>query len=171
MYNIIDELLDFTRATEPEAESVEFDSWLNELIQDQEIPKDISVNFSGGLEGAIVEIDPGRMQRAIINIISNSCEAMQDEKNPEKYKPGSRIDISTSADEHGIHVRVSDNGLGIADDVLPHIFEPLYSTKTFGVGLGMPTIRQIVQMHDGELSVDSKVGKGTTINVYLPVAT
>ena len=167
--NIIDELLDFTRMGELEYTNVELDAWLEELLEEQEIPEHISVQFKGGLDGTLVRIDPQRMERAIINLFNNACEAMRDENIPGKVKPGSRLDISTNIDEYGILVKVSDTGCGIADDVLPHIFEPLYSTKTFGVGLGMPTIRRIVRLHGGEISIDTAVGKGTTISIRLPM--
>jgi signal transduction histidine kinase len=52
--------------------------------------------------------------------------------------------------------------------VLPRIFEPLFTTKSSGIGLGMPTVKQIVELHQGTITVDSAVGRGTTINIWLP---
>jgi signal transduction histidine kinase len=70
----------------------------------------------------------------------------------------------------GSHVRLSarDTGPGIPPDVLPRIFEPLFTTKNFGVGLGLPTVRQIVEQHGGTIEVDSTVEVGTTVTIWLP---
>lgn len=66
-------------------------------------------------------------------------------------------------------IGIRDNGTGIPDEIKGRIFEPLFSTKDFGIGLGMVIVRNIVQQHHGTLSVDSKEGEGTTITVRLPV--
>ncbi|MGH6960329.1 MAG: sensor histidine kinase, partial [Dongiaceae bacterium] len=68
----------------------------------------------------------------------------------------------------GVQLSVVDNGPGIAPDVLPRIFEPLFTTKSFGIGLGMPMVKQIVELHQGTITVDSTVGQGTTILIWLP---
>jgi signal transduction histidine kinase len=67
-------------------------------------------------------------------------------------------------------VEVEDAGAGIPADVLPRIFEPLFSTKSFGTGLGLPTAKQIVEQHGGELRIDSEVGRGTRATVFLPTS-
>ncbi len=64
---------------------------------------------------------------------------------------------------------MSDTGPGIAPDILPRIFEPLYSTKTFGTGLGLPTVKQIVEQHGGEVELSSELGVGTRALVRLPL--
>src|SRR5262249_18704185 len=64
---------------------------------------------------------------------------------------------------------VIDTGPGIRPEVLPRIFEPLYTTKNFGVGLGLPTVRQIVELHGGSINVDSAPAVGTTVTVRLPL--
>ena len=74
------------------------------------------------------------------------------------------------AESAGPHVRLSiiDTGPGIPPDVLPRIFEPLFTTKSFGVGLGLPTVRQIVEQHGGTIDVASAGEGGTTVTVWLP---
>jgi signal transduction histidine kinase len=63
---------------------------------------------------------------------------------------------------------VADNGPGIPQDRLPKIFEPLFTTKSFGVGLGLPTVRQIVEQHGGTIDVESTVDVGTAFTIWLP---
>ena len=67
-------------------------------------------------------------------------------------------------------LEVSDTGQGIPDDVMARVFEPLFSTRTFGVGLGLPTVRQIVEQHGGVVEISSREGHGTTVEVWLPVS-
>jgi signal transduction histidine kinase len=61
-----------------------------------------------------------------------------------------------------------DNGPGIPPDVLPRIFEPLFTTKNFGVGLGLPTVRQIVELHGGTIDAESRPGAGAAFTIWLP---
>jgi signal transduction histidine kinase len=70
----------------------------------------------------------------------------------------------------GPHLRLSvaDNGPGIPADMLARIFEPLFTTRSFGVGLGLPTVQQIVEQHGGTIHVDSAPGRGTTFTIWLP---
>ncbi len=67
-----------------------------------------------------------------------------------------------------MEIAISDTGSGIPEDILVKIFEPLFSTKTSGVGLGMPTVKQIMEQHDGGIEVESKQGEGTTVTLWLP---
>src|SRR5262249_56757811 len=78
--------------------------------------------------------------------------------------------ITVRTEMAGPHLRLSiiDNGPGIAADKLPKIFEPLFTTKSFGVGLGLPTVRQIVEQHGGTIDVESTTDEGTAFIVWLP---
>lgn len=67
-----------------------------------------------------------------------------------------------------MRVTVIDSGVGITPDVLPHIFDPFYSTKPEGLGLGLFISQQIVKQHGGRIKVDTKVEEGTTFTVWLP---
>ena len=66
-------------------------------------------------------------------------------------------------------IHVADNGPGIPEDIRERIFDPLFSTKSFGVGLGLPLVRQIVEQHGGEITVDTALGEGTTTTLSLPL--
>ena len=69
-----------------------------------------------------------------------------------------------------MEIAVEDTGPGIPPDILPRIFEPLFSTKSFGTGLGLSTVKQIVEQHNGTIAVASTVGQGTTVRIRLPAA-
>jgi signal transduction histidine kinase len=75
---------------------------------------------------------------------------------------------STTAGRDRIEIWISDEGHGIADDDLPHIFEPFYSTKPEGSGLGLALVYRVLQDHGGHVEVRSAVGEGTTFTIALP---
>lgn len=166
---IIDELLDFTRITGLDLSNANLDEWLNTLIQEQYIHNDIIVDWQPGLGNYIANIDFDRFRRAIINVIENGCHAMLKDDDIKHVISGARLTIHTSKSNERINIQVTDTGDGIPDDVLPHIFTPLYSTKGFGVGLGMPTVKQIMEQHSGGIDINTCVGKGTTITLWLPI--
>jgi signal transduction histidine kinase len=102
-----------------------------------------------------------RMKQVFLNLILNALDAM-----PE----GGWLEVSTSPtiEPAGICISFADSGAGIAPDVLPHVFDPFYSTKRQGLGLGLYITRTIVGAHGGRMDVSSRLGKGTTFSVWLP---
>lgn len=112
-----------------------------------------------------VYIDRDKMEQVVVNIINNAI----------KYTPENGvIKIMTDYDEMGVVFTVEDNGIGIPKEDLPRIFERFYrvdkarSRELGGTGLGLSIVKQIVKLHKGEVSIESEVGKGTTVRVRLP---
>ncbi len=105
---------------------------------------------------------PDRMHQVFLNLTLNALEAM-----PE----GGRLHIGTNrtGDPAWVRVTFADTGSGIAPDGLPHVFEPFYTTKKEGLGLGLYITRNIVEEHGGRIEVESKPGEGTTFTVWLPI--
>jgi len=105
---------------------------------------------------------PDQIKQVLLNLLLNALEAM---------RGGGRLEVSTAYTDQpaGVRIDFTDSGLGIAADVLPHIFEPFYSTKPEGTGLGLSTSHSIVERHGGHIEVDSQVGKGSTFSVWLPI--
>jgi signal transduction histidine kinase len=115
---------------------------------------------------AVVRIDAERIRHVVINLIDNAVQALGE------TAPGDGVNTVTvrSAVSDGVlELAVSDNGPGIPRETISRIFEPLFSTKSFGTGLGLATVKQIVVQHGGAISVDSDVGTGTTISIRLPL--
>jgi hypothetical protein len=79
-----------------------------------------------------------------------------------------RVLLDVGVDAHGLRLTVEDNGRGILPEVLPRVFDPFYSTKTRGTGLGLALVHRIVEEHGGTVSVDSEPGLGATFTVWLP---
>ena len=166
---IIDELLDFTRITDLEQRNTHVDEWLQLVINEQDIHKDIQIEKDLSLNDVESFIDSDRMRRAVINILENACHAMMDDAQQVLDKENSRLGIKSQINAERIEIIISDTGSGIPEDVLEKIFEPLFSTKGFGVGLGMPTVKQIMEQHGGGVEVDSEEGKGTSVILWLPL--
>lgn len=104
--------------------------------------------------------DPRQLKQVFINIVKNSVEAM-----PE----GGKLSIATQLKDECIEIRISDTGKGIAPEDLKDIFSPFVTTKPTGTGLGLAISRKIINDHEGEVSIQSKLGEGTVCTIVLPV--
>ncbi len=166
---IIDELLDFTRIRKLDLVETRIDDWLSELLDELPVPDGINVERTFGLAEGVVSFDQDRLRRVVINLYDNACQAMTPE---ELGAPtaGSRVSITTQATAGRVELTVADTGPGISEEVLPRIFEPLFSTKSFGVGLGLPIVQQILQQHGGGIEIDSGPAQGTRMIAWLPVS-
>jgi polar amino acid transport system substrate-binding protein len=106
-----------------------------------------------------------RLEQVIINLIQNACQALPDVRRA--------ISLSTAYDEKtsSIVVKVQDEGVGISPEVLPHIADPFFTTKSLsgGIGLGLSISSRIIKEHGGTLTFTSEPGKGTTAEIILPV--
>lgn len=165
---IIDELLDFTRIAELELRPVDLDKWLKSVLQEQQLLNNLTVNHDFNLAGLEVLIDKHRLRRAVINVVENACHAMFVQGQINTFQQDARLNVVTKRQNDRINITVEDNGSGISDEVLPKIFEPLYSTKGFGVGIGLPTVKQILEQHQGGVEISTCRRKGTSITLWLP---
>ncbi len=163
---IIDELLAYTRVRDIHLEAVAVDDWLTELVVDEDIPHTISVVLDCH-SGATLLMDRERLRRAILNLLQNAWQAFSESEH-DCAQP--TVAISTRLEDQHLTLSIADNGPGIPEDIRERIFDPLFSTKSFGVGLGLPLVRQIVDQHGGEITVDTALGEGTTITLRLPLS-
>ena len=164
---IINDILDFTRVRELRREPVTLDAWLGDTLAEIAVPPNVVVQREF-LFGDEVALDRDRFRQIIVNLVDNAAQALVDPG----WTPADdrQRTITVRSETAGPHVRISvtDNGPGIPQDRLPKIFEPLFTTKSFGVGLGLPTVRQIVEQHGGTIDVESTVEVGTAFTIWLP---
>ncbi len=162
---IISDLLEYTRTRELNRTGVCFDRWIADVLAEQNFSAPVVLATVLGAADAVAPIDADRIRRVIINLVENAAQALA-ELPPDREK---RITVRTSAADAELLLAVEDTGPGIAPETLARIFEPLFSTKSFGTGLGLPTVKQIVNQHGGIIAVDSEVGRGTCVKVRLPL--
>jgi len=121
--------------------------------------RDIVVESEPRSDLPLVQIDRDQMKQAFYNIIKNSFEAM---------KRRGILRIRTDMDDSHVRVSFTDNGGGMSAEALSRVFEPYYTTKSSGSGLGLLIVRRIVREHGGELAIESAEGKGLTLTIRLP---
>ena len=107
-----------------------------------------------------VPIDPAQIKQVLVNLSKNAMQAMT---------RGGILTLSTEPREDGVCLIVSDTGGGIPQEKLNRIFEPFYTTKEKGSGLGLMIVQRIVRDHGGRIQLESNVGKGTTFRIWLPL--
>jgi len=109
----------------------------------------------------MIPVDKEQLQKAVSNIIKNALEAMSGETRI--------LNITSRFLENHIEIRIADTGRGISRDKIKHIFDPLFTSKIYGPGLGLPFALKIVQDHKSTISVESEPGKGSTFTIRLPL--
>jgi signal transduction histidine kinase len=171
--NIITQLLDFSRTRQLACQPADLDSWLAGVMEEMAkgLPHSVSIHVTLGLDGAMVPFDPARLQRAIVNLIANASEAMVGQgDDPSKFACAlPSISVMTRRVGEEVCIEVKDNGPGMPADVLARIREPLFTTKSFGTGLGVPAVEQIVTQHGGRMQINSEPGKGAVFALWLPL--
>ncbi len=160
---IIEELLDLSRAHEIEQRATTLDTWLTGVLCAAEIPSAVSCEVQ--LQpGVMVSLDREKMRRALMNLITNSVQSFDDNADREHH-----LLVTSFARGTTCEIRITDTGSGMSKEVLNQVGTPLFSTRAFGVGLGVPVVQETVRGHGGELSFESETGKGTTVIIELPL--
>lgn len=163
---IIGDLLEYIRAPELTRVPVNFDEWLHDVLREHGLPQAVVLAEHYAAGDALVRMDADRIRHVVINLVDNAAQALGE------LPPGGgplRIDVGSAIVDGAVEFTVADGGPGIPAENLTRIFEPLFSTKSFGAGLGLATVKQIVVQHGGTITVDSEVGVGTRVTIRLPV--
>jgi signal transduction histidine kinase len=163
--DLVSEMLNISRPSELKLAPLSINALLNETIamaQDRIDLKDIRVEKRLPQQIKPMMLDEEKLQTALLNIIINAIEAMEEKKG--------LLKISVSANETSCEIIVEDNGKGLEPFQLVHIFEPFYTTKSTGTGLGLSSAKSIIDSHGGIINVDSLPGKGTRFIITLGIS-
>ncbi len=158
---IVSDLLDSVRTKPPQPEIVGVPELLTQTLRKCSVPPSVSVQMDLPSTLPILRVDALQMQQVFRNLISNGIEAMPD---------GGTLDISAVVDESAktVAVRVRDSGVGMTPEQMGKLFQPLYTTKSRGIGLGLVVVKNLADANGGRVEVQSEPGKGTTFSVTLP---
>ncbi|HKY32954.1 MAG TPA: ATP-binding protein [Candidatus Polarisedimenticolia bacterium] len=160
--HIIDDLLSYARPGRPACTEADINAVVERAIEAASSSPDARDRLVVRLfsEGPLsAEVDPRLIEQALHNLILNACQAMD---------PGGILRIGTAVSAGRVVVRLVDDGPGMTAEELSRAFEPFYTTKARGTGLGLPIVKTIVEAHGGTILLASEPGKGTTVTVGLP---
>jgi two-component system nitrogen regulation sensor histidine kinase NtrY len=158
---IASDFSNFAAEPTPRFEAVAVATLLDEVVGPYRPGIGTRIRIQAGVPPGLpaVRVDRTLVARALTNLIENAIQAM-----PE----GGAIDISASRSDDGVTLAVSDTGVGMDADAASRAFEPYFSTKTGGSGLGLPNARRYVELSGGRMDLESAPGRGTTIRMWLP---
>ena len=157
---IVTDLMDFTRIKPPSLHMTDLNSLIKESLSYVTVPEEVKVNSKLNGNSYKVRIDAEQIGRVFTNIVTNACQSMSGK---------GELDIKTDTDDSFVRVSFKDNGCGIPEENIDKIFEPLFTTKPKGIGLGLAISKRLIEQNGGKIDVVSKVGKGTTFNIDLPL--
>jgi nitrogen fixation/metabolism regulation signal transduction histidine kinase len=142
-------------------EPTDLESLLGEVAESYRVGLDERYRFEVAIAPGLptVNLDRLLIGRAVVNVIENALYAMPG---------GGRLSLSAQLEDRHVLIRVSDSGVGMDADAQARVFEPYFSTKTTGTGLGLPIAKRNVDLHGGAVTVSSVPGEGTTVTFVLP---
>jgi PAS domain S-box-containing protein len=140
------------------------------LLRNDLIAHGVTITTELAEQPLLLEADVVQLQQVLINVLMNACDAIA--ALPETGQPGGgAITLHTGpGDGHTAHIRVSDNGPGMPEATLARIFDPFYTTKERGMGLGLSICRNIISAHHGQLWAQNEAGGGASLHIRLPLA-
>jgi signal transduction histidine kinase len=156
---IINDLLEYSIEVRLELNETSPKSTLRDALSSIKIPEHIQILDKTHDEPRI-HIDVEKMRRVFINIIRNAIDAMAN---------GGTLTIRSQKANYHVTISFSDTGTGMSTETIQKLWTPLFTTKAKGMGFGLPICKRFVEAHGGKISVQSNVGKGTTITITIPI--
>ncbi len=157
---IINDLLGFSRVGRPSVSPARIERVIEDALSRTPLPENIELTKKLAADLPEVEIDPDQIQQVLINVVTNAVQAMPD---------GGKLTISAREKDKFLEVEIADTGGGIPQEAMDKIFDPLFTTKAKGIGLGLAVCKAIIDRHQGNIEVESQIGKGTTFIIKLPL--
>jgi two-component system sensor histidine kinase HydH len=162
---VVGQLLDFARPLKISKKPISMQTLIEDslkLVERQASEKNIKIETRFPAQMNPVSVDPDRLNQVLLNLYLNAIDSMD---------AGGRlaIRITNSQSIHNTEIKIMDDGTGISQEDLAHIFDPYFTTKANGTGLGLAIVHNIVDAHGGKVTVESHPGRGTTFTISLPL--
>ncbi|MGA1865787.1 MAG: response regulator [bacterium] len=159
-HKIIDDFLNFTKGRSLELSLVDINDLIKKVIDLISIPENVKIVLDLKKDLPKIKVDGDYIQQVLINMINNAVQAMLN---------GGELRLSSLKEEEYLIVEISDTGVGIAEKDLERLFEPFFSKKKKGTGLGLVICKFLIERHKGRIMVESKPDKGTKFSIHLPI--
>jgi len=164
---IVSDLLDLSRTRPGEKEEIAISDLVTQVLERYTPPEKVKVTTRTASDLPPIFADPLQIGQVLVNLVTNAYQAM-----PE----GGRLTISAQAEKGQVYLSITDTGCGIPNENMERLFEPLFSTKAKGIGLGLAVSKNLVEANGGSIEVESpstslrtgEEGKGSTFTVILP---
>ncbi len=152
-------LLDFSRTRMTEREEIAISEMIAQVLELSPPPENIKVTSQIPSNIPSVFVDSQQMKQVLFNLVINACHAMPD---------GGELSFTAKRQKDQVALSITDTGIGISKENMNKIFEPLFTTKARGIGLGLALSRNLVEANGGSIEVESEIGKGSTFTITLP---
>jgi signal transduction histidine kinase len=159
MNNVVSDLQDYSRDLKPTRVETSVRGLLDDSLSTIAFPPDVEARISVEDEASKVIVDPTMMKRVLVNLVSNAVQAMP---------MGGRLSLRVTRGNDITQIHVEDTGKGMTQDVATKIFQPLFTTKAKGTGLGLAVCKRLIEAHGGDITVESQAGKGSIFTIRLP---
>ena len=159
---VVTDLVELARPVNLSGKLVQIENLIDESIKQIEIEaesRNIIVKLEHSLKGLTVFVDQDRIRQVLLNLYLNAMDSMEE---------GGVISVSTGKIQEKVIIAISDTGKGINDETLTRVFEPYFTTKQSGTGLGLSIVHNIIEAHNGEIKIHSKISAGTIFEIHLP---
>ena len=156
---IVSELLDYARQPQVDRKEVSLTAVVEKAVKNVTPAEAVTIRLQPPAEAITALADPLHIERVLTNLIQNAVQASSD---------GGNVTIAWEFREGTIEIAVKDEGIGIMPENLDKIFEPLFTNKAKGIGLGLPLSKRYAELNDGKISVNSSPGRGTKFTLSLP---
>lgn len=164
MDQILSELLMLSKPSNVILDLLEFDKVVQQVIDfmmPDALMKNVMIQFISSPITVLIEGNENRLKQIVMNVIKNAIESMCN---------GGKVQVEMCVNSDSLlELSITDEGSGMSSETIENLFQPFYTTKTTGTGLGLPFVKKVIEEHDGEIVIESELKKGTRFSLYLPI--
>ena len=164
---IVADLLEYTRGRNISIIQQKLSDWMPEVIEQIKESEGIEISMETSHDLPALPHDREKMRRVMINVLDNAIQAVKAKANEySDYQP--EVSVKTAREEGAVAIRIIDNGIGMDQETCKRAFEPLFTTRARGTGIGLANVKKIIEEHGGRITLKSSPGSGTEMKVLLP---